>query len=320
MRIYRPYMYSPRRYAKLVKYLSKEGYKTGPRGMMTKEMLNVHLVIRDPRDRLVFDPGRKMNIGFAIADWLQMMMGDDDLEFLSHFAKNIEKFADPADETKVGGAYGPRLKQPEFVQLHEVVTKLLDDSDSRQAVASIYDGKIDLWTESHVVPCTLSLQFLIRHGRLHTIASMRSNDIVWGLTYDVFNFTMMQEYVAAKVGKPLGDYHHNAGSLHFYIDRDRELIKNLDLHPRVNMKMPPMPAEINIGQIYRCFKDARDLASREFWVQLGHLKTQYEKDLALVARHWSARKAKQPYEAEAAYNATKGKAIRKLLRLWPIVR
>ena len=118
-------MYSPRRYAKLVKYLSKEGYKTGPRGMMTREMLNVHLVIRNPRDRLIFDPGRKMNIGFAIADWLQMMMGDDELSFLSHFAKNIEEFADPTDETKIGGAYGPRLKSDELTQLHEIVSSLI---------------------------------------------------------------------------------------------------------------------------------------------------------------------------------------------------
>ncbi len=319
MHISRSFVYSPRRYGKLVHFLMKEGEPSSPRGMKTRELINARILVRDPQDRLIFDPARRMNIGFAIADWLQMMVGDDELAVLSHFAKGIEEFADPKDKTKVGGAYGPRIKPPSGNQILNVITKLKEDPNSRQAVVSIYHGPLDLVAEPKVVPCTLSLQFLIRRKQLHCIASMRSNDIVWGLTYDVFNFTMIQEYIARQLGLELGDYHHNAGSLHLYVDRDKAMAKDLSPHARVNMKMAPMPKDINIGLMFMCFREARDLSTRTFWSERHKLKSQYEKDLVTVARYWAARKAGEKYEANASYEATQDPALRKMLRLWPIV-
>jgi thymidylate synthase len=296
----------------------KEGEPTNPRGMKTRELINARILVRDPQDRLIFDPARRMNIGFAIADWLQMMVGDDELDVLSHFAKGIKEFADPDDKKKVGGAYGPRLKTPEYGQIQQAIAILQDDTSSRQSVITIYDGKLDMQAHRTVVPCTLSLQFLIRHKKLHCIASMRSNDIVWGLTYDVFNFTMIQEYVARQLGLELGDYHHNAGSLHLYVDRDKVMAKNLSPHARVNMKMAPMPKDIEYHLMFLCFKEARDLSTRTFWSARHKLKSQYEKDLVTVARYWAARKAGEKYEANASYEATQDPALRKMLRLWPV--
>lgn len=316
--IVRPFVYSPRRYATLVEFLMSEGKESGPRGMKTVEIIDAHLILRDIRDRIIFNAARKMNIGFAIADWLQIMAGDDELDMLTHFASGMSEFADPDNPEKVGGAYGPRLIRPEISQIEGVIKRLEEDPDSRQAVMSIYDGSLDLRAEAHVVPCTLSLQFLVRGGKLHLIATMRSNDIVWGLTYDVFNFTMMQEYVAARLGLDVGDYRHHAGSLHLYVDRDKDLVKQLGDMPRVNMKMPQMPKTIDIQLLYGLFKYARDLTDRIFWQELEALSSQYEKDLALVARFWAARKAGEKYEAKASYDATKGKAIRKMLRHWSI--
>jgi hypothetical protein len=167
-----------------------------------------------------------------------------------------------------------------------------------------------------VVPCTLSLQFLIRDKRLNCIATMRSNDIVWGLTYDVFNFTMIQEYVAVKVGIPLGDYFHNAGSLHLYADRDAKMVKALGEPIRSAPKMDLMPESLNVGLLYESINLAFDLSSRRFWEQLNEsIQSQYEADLALVTRWWAARKD-APYEADAAYRAIKNEALRKIIRLW----
>lgn len=311
-------VYSPRRYEKIIRYIMDNGKLITPRGMKTKEVMHANILVRDPLDRLIFSPTRRMNIGFAIADWLQIMTGNNHLEFLTHFAQNMEKFADPEDASKVGGAYGPRLIQPDGSQIDGVINRLQTDPDSRQAVMTIYSGMQDLDAKAHVVPCTLSLQFLVRDKRLHLIVTMRSNDIVWGLTYDVFMFTMMQEYVARQIGVELGDYYHNAGSLHLYVDRDKELVKNSSSSTRVNMKMAPMPKDIDISKLYEAFWDARDLTSRTFWANRFRLKTRYEQDLASVARFWAARKAGEKYEAKASYDSVKDPALRKMLRFWPI--
>lgn len=313
----RPTVYSPRRFAKLVNWIMHHGSEYAPRGMETIEVVNAALILRDPTDRIVFDPGRKMNLAFAIADWVQMMVGDDELEFLTDFVPGIAEFADPLNEKKIGGAYGPRIMESQ--QFNKVIEKLGADPDTRQAVITIYDGKTDLSQPGHVVPCTISLQFLIRDSKLHCIANMRSNDVVWGLTYDVFNFTMIQEQIAALLDLSLGDYYHHAGSLHLYMDRDKEMVESLNLGSRFNVRMGKMSGPVDVFRLYKAIGEAKDLDSRLFWRVIETLSTQYEKDLALVTRYWLARKG-EPFEAEAAYKATQEPAFKRLMRQWPVVK
>ena len=65
-------------------------------------------------------------------------------------------------------------------------------------------------------PCTLSLQFLLRDGRLNLTTTMRSNDVWTGVPYDMFSFCSMQVMMAMTLGVGVGTYTHQAGSLHIY--------------------------------------------------------------------------------------------------------
>ena len=92
------------------------------------------------------------------------------------------------------------------------------------------------------VPCTCTLQFLVREDRLHLVTNMRSNDIILGLTHDVFCFTMLQEILARQLGFGLGSYSHIVGSLHLY-DKNLNAAQNYlkeGWQPTTN-PMPPMP-------------------------------------------------------------------------------
>jgi len=69
---------------------------------------------------------------------------------------------------------------------------------------------------------------------------MRSNDVVWGLPYDVFLFTMLQEMLAQTLDLELGSYIHVAGSFHLY-ERHLALARRvLDESPPAITEMPPM--------------------------------------------------------------------------------
>ena len=85
------------------------------------------------------------------------------------------------------------------------------------------------------------MQVLIRNGLLHLIVQMRSNDVVWGLPYDVFLFTMIQELLARTLGLELGTYVHGAGSLHLYE-------RHLDLAQQVLREAPPDWREMPVMQ------------------------------------------------------------------------
>jgi thymidylate synthase len=71
---------------------------------------------------------------------------------------------------------------------------------------------------------------------------MRSNDAIWGLPYDCFVFTMLQELLASQLRCSLGEYVHFAASLHVYerhfslVERMLKAPQEVDCSP-----MPPMP-------------------------------------------------------------------------------
>ena len=60
----------------------------------------------------------------------------------------------------------------------------------------IFDAKDLLNFQHKDIPCTVSLQFLIRENKLHLFVNMRSNDVFLGLPHDIFCFTMIQEIIA----------------------------------------------------------------------------------------------------------------------------
>ena len=92
------------------------------------------------------------------------------------------------------------------------------------------------------MPCTCALQFLVRKGKLDLIVYMRSNDVIKGLTHDIFCFTMLQEIAARRLSVELGTYRHCVGSLHLYLS-DGEIAQSFLREGWQSTKsaMPPMP-------------------------------------------------------------------------------
>src|SRR5206468_11033985 len=97
-----------------------------------------------------------------------------------------------------------------------VKAELRRDPKSRRAVLTTFDAPSELTPRSKDVACLTSVQFLLRSGKLDCITTMRSNDVIWGLCYDLYLVTMLQELLACELGAQLGAYTHVAGSMHVY--------------------------------------------------------------------------------------------------------
>jgi thymidylate synthase len=122
-----------------------------------------------------------------------------------------------------------------------MVDLLKRKTHSRRAVIQLFDAN-DLVEDHKDVPCTCSLQFMIRHQQLNLHVSMRSNDAFFGLAHDVFCFTMLQEILARELSVELGRYTHVAGSLHLYKDKLPEATQFLNEGwQSTKSPMPPMP-------------------------------------------------------------------------------
>lgn len=168
-------------------------------------------MLRYPQYNVLKSPGRKLNYQFSVAEWLWIMLGYNAAEVILPYNKNLAEFQNELTGT-FDGAYGPHV----VMQLPYVLQKLQEDPDTRQAIISLWQPRP---RASKDIPCTISLQFILRNDQLHMVATMRSNDAWLGMPYDIFNFTQIQNYVAALLDVGMGEYHHVVGSLHLY-ERD----------------------------------------------------------------------------------------------------
>lgn len=224
-------------------------FSSSPRGMLTKEVLGATLTLRNPRARLIVSPTRAVNYKFAVGEFIWYWSGKRDLDFISRYNKRLTQFSD--DGVTLNSAYGYRIfgEYGHVSRLNNqweaIVSILKGDPDSRRAVIHILN-RDDISGTSKDVPCTSTLQFFVRDGKLHMHVYMRSNDVFWGLPYDVFSFTLMQEAMAMELGLELGYYKHTAGSLHIYERHFSDAEKIISELPVQSM---PMPALHSIAEL-----------------------------------------------------------------------
>lgn len=195
----------------LVIKLCSQGSSEKPRGLATNELLGVQTVV-DMKQPLLTLSSRNLSYKFALAEAYWIISGDNSVAGINPFNKNIHKFSD--NGVSFFGAYGPKIVE----QISYACDALIKDKHSRQSV-------INIWREnpsySKDVPCTLSVQFIIRNDQLYCIDTMRSSDVWLGLPYDVFNFSMLSAYIVLKLrhkysNLQLGNLILNAGSQHIY--------------------------------------------------------------------------------------------------------
>lgn len=180
-----------------------------PKGVKTKELIAPQILLTNPRNRLAYHKDRKFSTKYAIAESLLLFDSTNKLEYFSEFNKNMNNFSD--DGYTLNGSYGHRIAN----NIPRMIYHLDKDIATRQAVLPIL-GKDDVFKKTKDTPCTLNIQVLVRDNKLNMIVNMRSNDIIWGLPYDIFMFTTLQEIIANTLGLELGWYLHRPGSLHLY--------------------------------------------------------------------------------------------------------
>ena len=204
----------------------------------TLEVTGILLELGNPRARLSRSEtkGRPFS---CLGELLWYLSGSDKLEFIERY---IRAYADDAeDDGTLHGAYGPRLFDMDGQNQIANVTNLLRETPgSRRAVIQLYSAQ-DIAKRYNEIPCTTTIQYLLRDARLECCVTMRSNDAFKGLPHDTFCFTMIQEIIARELGVELGVYKHFAGSLHLYEDSINGAQQYLTEGYHSSLAMPPMP-------------------------------------------------------------------------------
>lgn len=180
----------------------------------TREIRPVVIELAQPRRRLI--ASRPINVAFALAEVLWILAGRRDVGMLQSYNSNIGHFSD--DGVEFNAAYGYRLRRAfEYDQIDDVIATLRHEPDSRQAILQVWDPRADRGDrKTKDRACNVLGMLKIRDGRLHLTVINRSNDLIWGLPYNLIQWTHVQEWIAAHLGVPTGHYTHVTDSLHIY--------------------------------------------------------------------------------------------------------
>lgn len=319
-------------YPEILKKIIKEGYKVSPRGLDTLEIMPAVITIKNPRKRVIGHPDRKLNYGFMAGELLWILQGRNDLDSILNYNSKYANFSD--DGAALNGAYGQRIfrweglydviddsyvdddgaTHPSFSLEHIVVNQfekafdlLKEDPLTRQAIISIYNPVQDTG-DTKDKPCTNTIQFTIRQGKLNMTVFMRSNDAWLGLPYDAFNFMTMQEVMAGRLGVELGKYTHFVDSLHLYdehLEDAKKLVKTkyksiYDECDIQDARLAPDVLDAEMAVVYNVEATTRTMAGL---IQLEAVekllyssKNVYWRSIAAVIAVYNFKKAKRTEE------------------------
>lgn len=213
-----------------------DGIKVGD----TTEILGATISVNLADCGSLIIPGRT-SLAYMLGELTWYLSADNSVEFISKFGSMWKCLSD--DGETCNSAYGHLLMNEPFNQIEQVIRILKNDKNSRRAVMNINRPNAFKGTTKDS-PCTISVQYMIRNNKLHCFVNMRSNDVWFGLPYDIVFFTELQKYVAARLSVDAGFYYHNAASLHLY-DRDVVKVKGW-LNNCWNVRAP----EIDNGRLF----------------------------------------------------------------------
>lgn len=268
--------------------LFSEGDSIITRELKTLELCNINFCLTNPRNRNTYNSKRNWKKALAIGEFAWHVSGSKSVDFITYYARNWKDFSSDGKEINQS-CYGHKIfnKESSIDSQWERIIKLLkEDEFSRRAVLNLYDSDEGIDGSVKDVSCVCNVQFLIRKEKLDVIVNMRSNDIIWGLPYDIYLFTMFQELLSLEIGVELGRYYHNVGSMHIY-ERHFSLGNEMlgEQLPQIYVE-PPMDDIRSLKAFLRCEEGIRtetisveeilSLPISEYWKSLLKILWQYK--------------------------------------------
>lgn len=210
--------------------LSKPDVVYDKESKLYTELINTTLVLMNPYDHVVTIPARKLSLRYMFGEFAFYMKGSNKLKDINKYSKFWNTISD--DGETVSSGYGYKLfnlrGDSGMNQYEHALHHLRKNKFSKRATMLINTPENSV-TKTKDTPCTMFLQFFIRNNQLHLTTNMRSNDIFFGVPYDISFFTMLQELTIVNLRKQaypnlqMGIYTHRIGSLHMY-EKDYSVI------------------------------------------------------------------------------------------------
>jgi len=203
------------------------GHAVNARGMMTRNVRNLAVVMPAAVPPITSFDDRKLSISYCKKEWEWYLNADKMDSSIEQHATMWAKLKQSTGEYYSN--YGQYMFSPDELQTQfdYVVDTLTHDPDSRRARMVILRRE-HLFKQNTDTVCTYAINFTLESDVLHMTVMMRSNDVIFGFTNDAFCFWNLMQFVwvLLKERDPnirLGTYTHFTNSMHVY-ERHFEMI------------------------------------------------------------------------------------------------
>ena len=191
------------------------------------EIMNLNVTIMEPEDEMDIPEANRIPYDYASSFWDFMISGGTDAaEHFKNFP-NVKNFVNkpksPDLPDNFNTLYGPRI-----VNQLEPLIKELKKSNTRRGTVCILDAADQVLLdkdETIEYPCTVSVTFSPRNGKLHSHVHMRSQNlaVVWKL--DLYLQTRLLKHIAELTGYVPGTLSFSMVSAHIF-ERDFDYIRS----------------------------------------------------------------------------------------------
>lgn len=192
------------------------------------EIGSASIEILDPTTFMFTDAKiNRISYEYAEAFWKFMISGGTDAAEAFKEYPNVAKFIDkPKSDVlpaNFNTFYGPRI----VAQLPALLKELKEKPNSRRVVFQILqeqDQALLDSDESLEYPCTDSVTYYIRDGKLYAHTHMRSQNCAIVMQLDFYLQGKLMQYIADECGVQLGTYSHTMVSAHVF-ERDFDYVR-----------------------------------------------------------------------------------------------
>ncbi len=163
----------------------------------------------------------------AASELAWSLSGERDLKWISKYTKIWDKFA---IKGKIDTAYGYRWKTAFGInQITNIIAKLKKDPSSRQQILCTWDARVDNVKKAMNIPCPFAVVVGIVEGKLNLHLSVRSNDVICGLPYDLYFYTLLGSMFAKELKVKKGILFYSIANYHVYQNHEDIVNKILEL-------------------------------------------------------------------------------------------
>lgn len=137
------------------------------------------------------------------------------------------------------------LTEDTIDQISYVVEQIKKNPDSRRLIVNSWNvGEIE---EMALPPCHVLFQFYVANGKLSCQLYQRSGDVFLGVPYNIASYSLLTHMIAQQAGLEVGEFIHNLGDAHLYLNHIEQAKLQLTREPR---ELPNLIIKRNPNSIF----------------------------------------------------------------------